>query len=330
MTVGNKKTAILLLTHVNNKIIDDEFSKLARECANNFDVFLLSDNTSGLFSKHAASENRFLFDANRLLDMGYPGKSAIDNLQRSEQGDHHHKRFNFDPGNVELPVLLFFREHPEYDRYWTIEYDVRFTGTWDTFFSSFETNDADLLGTTLTRYEQIPDWFHWPSLDLRGKPIDKDQYLRGFFPIYRLSRRALEQLDRDYRDGVNGHFECLVPTLLNHAGLTVEDIGGDGEFVLSGNRNRFYRNTPACSSLAPGTFVFRPAMVRPGNEPNTLWHPVKSIPPWRAGLRRFKQAMRQVANQLPTGRGAIAAAKTGTRAAEPRGKPIAGRRPGDR
>lgn len=328
----NKKTAILFLTHIKNKNISEQFLKLRCELSPSFDVFMLCDNTSGKFSRHAGDEGRFLFEASQFLELDYPGKLAHEKLSRSDQGDYHHQRFNFGPGNVELPVLLFFKTHPEYDRYWTIEYDVRFTGRWDTLLSAFEASDADLVGTTLTRYAEIPDWFHWPSLDLRGKRIAEDQYLRGFLPIYRLSRRALEQLDRDYREGVSGHLECLIPTLLNHVGMTIEDIGGDGEFVRPGNVNRFYRNTPTRGNLEPGTFVFRPIMERPGNEPDTLWHPVKAKPMWKIALRPVGRAMRQLARPLSRNGPAPtpASARTGPSPHPRHGKPIIGPERGDR
>lgn len=305
--IKNNRTAILLLTHLQEKSIVAQFSKILRDCTGHFDVFLLCDNTSRKFDRYRGDTRFFLFDASQLAELGYPGKSTIENLHGPLQSDRHHQRFNFDPGNVELPLLRFFKDYPGYDHYWTVEYDVRFTGSWDAFFSSFAASSADLLGTTLTRYDRAPDWHHWPSLDLAGRPIGKERYLRGFFPIYRLSRRALAQLDSDYRTGVKGHFECLVPTLLNHAGMSVEDIGGNGEFVRPGNRNRFYRNTPSHGSLNPGTFVFRPAMDRPGDEPDMLWHPVRHGPLWRTALRRMKQTLLQPLRRVH-GHGGIATA----------------------
>lgn len=322
MISSQNRTALLFLTHVKNKNTDGQISKLFKECSKNFDVFVLCDNSGEIFDCHKDDKRYFLFDVARLRAMGYPGKSVSEDLSSANQGDYHHRRFNFDPGNVELPVLLFFKAHPGYDHYWTVEYDVRFTGAWDAFFSAFEKNDADLLGTTLTRYERIPDWFHWPSLALGAMRVGQDAYLRGFFPLYRLSRRALERLDRDYRTGVKGHFECLVPTLLCHAGMTIEDIGGDGEFVRPGNVNRFYRNTPTKGHLGPGTFVFRPIMERPGDEPNTLWHPVKPSPLWKSVLRPIRQAFRRLAAPVSRSGPALVLTRLRSGPRAPRGRPI--------
>jgi len=295
---GDKKTVILILTHVEDRRIQSLFSEILENCRGKFDVFLLCDNTTEKFSQYSGNKNFFLFDTAGMIGLGYPGKSGSNILSGEISTDSYHQKFHFDPGNVELPVLMFFKAHPEYAYYWTIEYDVRFTGSWKSLFSHFEDSDADLLGTTLTRHDQIPRWHHWPSLDVAAKGIDPDSHLRGFFPIYRLSHRALSQIDRDYHVGVKGHFECLIPTLLNAAGMKIEDIGGDGEFVEPANHNRFYRNTPRHGPLSPGTFVYRPVMHRAGKERDKLWHPVKHIPPWKVGVNRMRRIIESAAFRI--------------------------------
>lgn len=294
----DKKTAILVLTHVKDRKTQTFFSEIFEHCRGKFDVHFLCDNSTKKFSEHSGDKNYFLFDVSKMAGLDYPGKSASNIQSGVSPTDSYHKLFHFDPGHVELPVLLFFKEHPEYAYYWTIEYDVRFTGSWDRLFAHFEDSDADLIGTTLTRRHEIPAWHHWPSLDVEAIGIRPESCLRGFFPIYRLSHRALSQLDRDYRDGVKGHFECLIPTLLHNAGLKIEDMGGDGEFVKPVNRNRFYRNTPLRGPLSPGTFVYRPVMHRPGKERNMLWHPVKHIPPWKVGMDRMRRIFQSAAFRI--------------------------------
>jgi hypothetical protein len=156
VTSYNKKTAILLLTHVNNRRTTERLLSIVRECSRDFDAFILCDNTNHIFDRYRTDEKYFLFDLNTLMKLGYPGKTAADNLLGSLQSDHFHQRFNFNPGNVELPVLRFFKERSHYDYYWIVEYDVRFSGSWNAFFSAFAGNRSDLLGTTLTRYEKSP------------------------------------------------------------------------------------------------------------------------------------------------------------------------------
>ena len=294
LDIGQRKTAILILTHLRSYEVDELYSEIKRYCPSKYDVVLLCDNSDNIFPDSVENGEYFNFTAEDLAKLPYPGKSVTTLRGGANQADSYHKRFHFDPANVELPLLLFYRRNPQYDFYWTIEYDVRFTGTWDKFFSCFESSDSDLLGTTLTRRAEIPNWFHWPSLVLDGRPIEVSDHLRGFFPIYRLSARALAQLDKDYRSQVRGHFECLIPTLLWNAGMKIEDIGGSGAFVKPGNLNRFYRNTPRYGTLSPGTIVYRPVMHCPGREPDMLWHPVKRLPAWQVALingRRVARAL---------------------------------------
>lgn len=298
---AKRENVVLLLTHLMNPGIAALLEQIRAECAKDFDVFCLCDNTSGKFERKRHDERFVLFCMDDLRNLPYPGKSAIDYTRENRRSNPNHKYFNFKPGSTDLPILYFFGNNNQYKYYWIIEYDVRFTGRWDNLFSFFKNNDSDLLGTSLTRYPNIQGWYHWPSLDLLNGPIPQEQRLRGFFPVYRLSGRALETLDRRYREGVCGHYECLVPTVLSQEGLKLEDIGGDGAFVDAPNINRFYRNSPTRDNLSPGSFVFRPVMDNPGPEPNTLWHPVKYSPAWRAAPRLLskmaKRAIRTLAGR---------------------------------
>lgn len=250
------------------------------------DIYFLGDNSNSAFAKKKVGPNYSLFTSEKLQQLGYPRKTGARYSEEKRCQNPHHKNFNMPPGNGDLPVMNFYRSHPDYDYYWVVEYDVRFSGHWNDFFSAFAVSSSDLLCTTLARYAETPDWYHWNSLDIPAQQIDRKNFIRGFFPVCRFSNRALARLHEDYSVGANGHQECLMPTLLYHAGLTLEDIGGSGEFVRPGNENRFYRNTPAADDLSPGSFVFRPVMHKPGKEPNMLWHPVKSRRLLQRGVRK--------------------------------------------
>lgn len=178
--------------------------------------------------------------------------------------------------NLDTVWLDFFGRHPAYARYWFVEYDVAYTGHWSSFFAPLADRSADLLGTTLRRFRAQPGWPWWPSLATgRRHELPDERRIAGFFPVVGLSRRALEVMVKAHRAGWTGHFEVLIPTLLSESGLEIEDVGGDGRFVRTGNVNRFYTNTLATRSGYPGTFVYRPARPRPGLRRQKLWHPVK-------------------------------------------------------
>jgi hypothetical protein len=262
------RSAILILNHFRDQDLVDLYADIAGECGETHDVFLLSDRTRVLssFAKlpPGARQVRFTFDD--LLALGY---RDAEELSGEAEGR------NLKCGNMDLPVLYFHAKHPEYAHVWVVEYDVRFSGRWGAFFGAFDDSDADLLGTTLMRYAEFPEWDHWHWLDLPWLDLAEDEQLRSFLPVYRISNEALDCLHDAYAREHAGHHEALIPTILNKQGLRIEDIGGEGEFVRPGNENRFYTNTRLSNPLSPGTFVFRPLLTEVGDQPGKLWHPVK-------------------------------------------------------
>ncbi|MFN3232001.1 MAG: hypothetical protein ACE363_07545 [Alphaproteobacteria bacterium] len=265
---------------------------LVRDAEGICDVRILADNTRGVFAGLLDDERVHVFDVGDIHALNYPGKEDLLLETTRDQADRDHAYFNFMPGNVHLPPIVFFKKNPHYDHYWVVEYDVCYTGSWGAFFGHFAASDADLLGTTLVRRTDFPDWHQWDGVDIHDESIAERDYVRGFYPVCRFSRRALEQLDGDLRRGVKGHQEALLATLLLAAGQKIEDIGDDGEFVSATNRGRFYRNNPAREWLTPGTFTYRPVRERAGREPDMLWHPVKPSPFPVNYIRMLKAAIR--------------------------------------
>ncbi len=188
------------------------------------------------------------------------------------------------PGNFAWPVLDFMQTHPGYTRVWRIEDDVRYTGDWRVVFDAFAASPADLLGTTLFREPRRPAWPWWSSLvPPPGVRLAPRARIRGFFPVLGLSRRAMHHLLDAQQAGWRGHGEAVLPTVLHRLGRPIEDLGGDGEFVRPGHRNRFYTNTPDADGLWPGSFVYRrpPGAPPPSDPPPAaagalLHHPVKA------------------------------------------------------
>ncbi len=166
-------------------------------------------------------------------------------------------------GQADLPVLLFFREHPDYARYWIVEYDVRYTGNWRWLLDDCGQSQADLLGTTVMRYAENPAWANWPSVDTAPDDVPKSDWAKAFIPFGAATPRLLAAIDARCRRGWRGYFEALWGIAALHAGLAIEDIGGRGSFVPQGREGRHYWNTPQDPHLRPGSFVFRPT-VAPG------------------------------------------------------------------
>jgi len=151
---------------------------------------------------------------------------------------------------------------------------------------------------------------HWPTLRVPPSvELSPTDLIASFMPIYRISRRAVQAIDRAYRSGWSGHCEVTWPTTINQAGFSIEDFGGDGEFVREQNRNRFYTNTLLDPNLAPGSLVFRPARAFRGLKKDKLWHPVKPLRyKLREDARHVWVTLKPYISPLYSGR---AAAKTG-------------------
>lgn len=185
--------------------------------------------------------------------------------------------FKLLPGNGDLMILKFARRNPVYQQIWGYEYDVEFTGPLSVLIGAFADSEADLLGTNLG-----PPHYAWQHDNMTsipdGWPDAQDDVERGFFPLFRVSRRLLTEMDKFYRASGDGHYEWSWPYVARARGLVIEDVGGDGPYVAPGNTNRFYTSSPDRRDLYPGTFRYRPAQAQPGRRPNTLYHPIKAQP----------------------------------------------------
>ncbi len=258
------RSAVIFFTHVFDRETRAAFAKLERESGGRADLYVLTD-TPDHAPPLTAGTHRFDFT---LLLKNHPG--SLGN--------------RLVPGNGHLPVISFYRDHPAYDYYWVIEYDVRFTGSWRDFFSALDTSTADLLATHIRRYEDEPEWFWWQTLQAPESLAGLTR-LRAFMPLYRISRAALTLLSGCAGGSWRGHYECLVPSLLGSCGLRLEDIGGDGPFTPPGRTGRFYTTFPFRGHLRHfGTMRHRPPFVFWGSCRDCLYHPVKSgTGGWRAG-----------------------------------------------
>lgn len=258
------RTAILLATHLIDDTVIEQYRALQTEAGADADVFVLYDNTRGDWPAVSAGHDfrAHPFNWDEIYARGY-------------KVDFYRRRELHWLGHNDLTTLSFWRAHPDYDYYWFIEYDVRFTGNWRDFFDEFRDNRADLLTTTLVRRRDVPDFYWWASFHSPKWFFRRHHLLRAFLPVYRISQQGCALLEATSLAGWRGHHEVKVPTVLLYHGLKLEDIGGSGEFVPQNRMNKFYSNDPTSAALDSGSFRFRPFMNEPGPQRNMLWHPVK-------------------------------------------------------
>jgi hypothetical protein len=236
-------------------------ARLRQQCESTFTIVPLFDHTKGAYPVEHI-----------------PGAHAVTCKQVEKllpyRKKHKQHAGTFWPRNIDLPLMWYFHENPQYDYYWVMEYDVRFTGDWASFFGHFAASRSDLLATTLFDFEFRPSWDNWGTLR-SPRPVPERERVRALFPLYRLSNASLGALHEAYSDGWSGHYEVTIPTILKTRGLVLEDIGGSGKYVGPGNHNRFYQNSPERAGLAPGTFTVAANQVADSYPPNLLWHPIK-------------------------------------------------------
>lgn len=266
------RPVVAVVSHVLNAEVRGVFERLVREAPVDFDVRIIlsaEDPKAGIAGLPETQVDRIT--RSDLFDLEYPEKCQDVGWQMA--------------GNLDLVFLEFHRRHPGHGHYWFIEYDVHWEGEWQVFFEHFRTSAADVLGATMLRIDDVPasqsnPWYPRQVVP-PGMAWERQHVIKGFLPACRLSRRALEALGAAYRAGLGGHYEINVPTVAAQQGMVIEDFGGNGRYVRTENRNRFYFAQGNTYTHSPGSFVFRPVQkVLPRR--NTLWHPVKpgGVPAW--------------------------------------------------
>ncbi len=188
------------------------------------------------------------------------------------------RKFVLKPLNVDVPTILFWKDHPDYQRYWVSEDDVEYTGDLGKLIASLQQLDADLLATHVRQlpgnWDYIP-WFRGPN----DNTVPKNCRLT-FLPFHAITNRGLATLDEAYRMGWAGQYEMTWPAILDHAGLPIADIGGNGPYVAEGCRGKHYIDLSPTSYQKLGSFGTKHVRLGAGREAEILWHPVKPVPDW--------------------------------------------------
>lgn len=252
------KTAIIFITHIMNEVIDRQIKKLSDQTQGKADFFVGYQADKVQLSL-PEGVNSFPFTIKGLNRLGYRtwGCTLMD-------------------GNFHFVMLDFYRQHPEYDYYWLIEYDVRFNGHWQEFFSFFMDKEEDFISAHIETVSDDPDWMRWHEIETIYLQIDRNALLKSFNPICRFSHRALALLHERCSLGDRGHNEVLMPTLFLHFGLKIADFGGRGRYAYKAHPDLFYCHNQSDKEENKCTHRFRPAFEEEELKlPNMIYHPIK-------------------------------------------------------
>ena len=204
------------------------------------------------------------------------GKEAADQLPYPNKIG---PNFFLKPLNTDVAILLYWKDCPGYERYWVIEDDVEYTGNLGTLICDLQRLDADLLATHV---RHLPD--DWDYIDkfrsgLNESTVPKNSRLT-FLPFHAVTNKALAAIDAAYREGWAGQYEMTWPAILDHAGLRITDLGGNGPYVAEGFKGRHYIDLSPGDYLKHGSFGTKRVRLGKGRQPEILWHPVKTFPDW--------------------------------------------------
>jgi hypothetical protein len=181
-----------------------------------------------------------------------------------------------------VPVLTGLADLDPVDHLWVCEYDVDFAGRWGDLFVRYADNDADVLTTTLMYRHEQPRWPWWRTA-AAPPDVPRGRWVRSLNPLMRLSRPALAAYVEAMADGRwQGHYEFTLTTAALHAGLVLQDLGGEGSFVPAGVERSVYVGKSPAGRPPDLTFGFRPVRDHYFHEapatfeqPGMLYHPVK-------------------------------------------------------
>jgi hypothetical protein len=256
-----KPQALLFLCHLSDTGYIDLYRSIARAFKPYGDAYFVFDISERPLPDVLHGLPHFTFSSSSLKKLGYEW------LQDSLM-----------PGHVHFPMLDFALQHPDYENYWVIEYDVRFSGPWRLFFWWSQHLDADFIASHIYRFDEQPFWFWWSSLTSPDKQIDPKSCVRFFGPLYRISRQAVGFLDASLKNGCKGHQEVVIPSLLHHAGFQLMDLSRKcslGKTPVWSWYTRA-RERDAWGALNDSSMRFRPTVDAWGMRPLTLYHPVKT------------------------------------------------------
>ena len=253
--------ALLYFSHVFNERTLKKFEEMKQAFAPYGDSFTLTFSAPGSLPPPAGF-SAYVTDRDMLDSLGYTWMH--DALM---------------PGHTNYPVMHFAVNHPQYESFTVVEYDIGLTATWDVFFRHLMDAEGDLLVTHLSTRDEQPRWAWWSTIGLEETSYASDPdfpMLRFFGPLYRLSGPGVRAAHEAYLQGARGHYETLLPSVLAARGFRIRDLNEITHPAYTGS-NRWYtkQRRDRTGQLKRSSMRFRPNRLVPGLRPYTLYHPIK-------------------------------------------------------
>ena len=261
------RNAIIYLTHHANEHDDFQLTKLTdvwncKECEN--DIFVVMDVTNNSSNQKFHIHNLSSDKIKNVQLIKLTEKEVTDDLGECGYVMKYYETTQ-NPlfyGNCMLMIMYVWNHLlslENYDYVWVIEHDVYYKGSWSYLFDFFADKTEDFIPAQINEYSK--DFWHARQYDFKEN-IPLEKFLISFNPIMRLSKRALNVLDKSYRSGSSGFYEIFLATLFNSLdGMSQKDICAFG----FADRERF-------------TYIKRRSLDKKLiDRDNYLYHPIKNV-----------------------------------------------------
>lgn len=216
-----KKQVVLFLTHQWNALVAERYRQLQTSVKDDFDVRILLDATHRHVRAQCLESLGPTAYAEQVLPFSADSIAPYLKIPMFREG-------RIVPGSAHFPVLAF-SQFSSYEHYWVVEYDVLLQGEWLDFLRHFEACHADLICTHLSSQQKTPDWIWWHRMSI---PKRYGEFVRrhnndipkAFFPLYRSSKKALDQVIAAHQAGLKAHCEIAIPMALWLKGMQIQDM----------------------------------------------------------------------------------------------------------
>lgn len=233
-----KKIAVCLNTHFLNGEIYNRFNTLKENVSPGFDFYIVCNNELKVDNNLEIKDNIFYYSSKDLRDCGYKLISPVPIFHRA-------KSVMWVNGSL-MPINLFHKIKPEYDYYWSIEYDVIFNGEWKYFFETAHKEDWDFCTSHIKKADKSWWWYDdilIPYNAVKIWRVDEPKRYQSLNTICAFSNEFLKYLNKLYLVGYFGNCEQTLPTAAVNNNMKMVDLAQLGLCTFeSNNWQKYYKN----------------------------------------------------------------------------------------
>ena len=236
------RTCVVLRTHfIDEYVYEDAYLPLQNSLPDHYHLVVVHDQTN----HHWPTDQ---FPVTDLL--------LYDEASMRERNSLHKQNWH----NFDSFLNHTYEQLGGFDHYWIIEYDVRFSGKWASFFSEQDQGcaaDALLINGTWP-FNGDHNWWVWHELEW-GEEKPLEERYAGFIFLGRFSKELL-QCVHEQIGSRSGYAEVYLPTLCNEFGFSTAAID-----------KQFYGSTCATDAEIDSHEYTQLAQ----SDPNKIFHKVR-------------------------------------------------------